>query len=54
MIIKVIGIILALIGFLILKFFPDFVEHQREGFTLSGIFIAILMILIGAAMVWWG
>jgi len=54
MIIKVVGAILAFVGFLMLKFFPGLSDHQREGFTLSGILIGIILILVGIGMIFLG
>lgn len=54
MIVRVVGFILAFIGFLMLKYFPDLSEHQKTGFTLSGILIAIILILVGIAMIFFG
>jgi hypothetical protein len=51
MIVKVIGILLALVGFLMLKFFPDILDYQPEGFSKSGIMIAIVLVLLGIAMI---
>jgi hypothetical protein len=48
---KAIGILLALAGLLMLKFFPDISDYQPEAFSKSGIMIAIALILIGAVMV---
>jgi len=47
---KVIGFILAVVGFLILKFFPDISGYQKEGMTLSGILIGVIIILIGVGL----
>jgi len=54
MITQVIGLILALIGFLILKYFPGVTDHQLRGVTLSGILIAIILILVGIYLVFSG
>ena len=54
MITQVIGLILALIGFLILKYFPDVTEYQISGYTFSGILIAIILILVGIYLVFSG
>jgi len=54
MITQVIGLILALIGFLILKYFPDVTEYQIRGYTLSGILIAIILILVGIYLIFSG
>lgn len=54
MILKVIGLILAFVGILMLKYFPGISEHQVEGFTLSGILIGVVLILVGAILVIFG
>ena len=53
MIIKIVGLILAFVGFLMLKYFPGISAHQ-EHFSLSGIFVGIILILIGAGMIIFG
>jgi hypothetical protein len=50
MIVKVIGIILALVGLLMLKFFPDLSDYQSAGFSKAGILIGVVLIAIGAIM----
>ena len=54
MILKVIGLIMAFVGILMLKYFPDVSEHQFEGFTLSGILIGVVLILVGAVLIIFG
>jgi len=54
MIIKIIGFILAFVGFLMLKYFPGASEHQKKGFTLSGILIGIILILVGVGLMLFG
>ena len=54
MILKVIGLIMALVGALMLKYFPDISEHQVEGFTLSGILIGVVLILVGIVLLFFG
>lgn len=54
MINQVVGLILALVGFLILKYFPDISDYQISGYTLSGILIAIILILVGIYLVFSG
>ena len=54
MILKVIGLILAFFGILMLKYFPTEADHEVKGFTLSGIFIGIVLILVGAVLVIFG
>jgi hypothetical protein len=54
MINKIIGLIFAFLGFLMLKYFPGWVGagtgHQTPGFSLSGILIGIAMVLIGIGL----
>ena len=54
MILKVIGLILAFTGVLMLKYFPDMSEHQFEGFTLSGILVGVVLILVGVVLIIFG
>jgi len=54
MIYKIIGLILAALGFVILKYFPDITNYQQKGMTLSGILIAILFILVGIGLLIFG
>jgi hypothetical protein len=54
MINQIIGLIMALVGFLMLKYFPDVNEYQIGGYTLSGILIAIILILVGIYLVFSG
>jgi hypothetical protein len=51
---KILGLILAVIGFLMLKFFPDVTTYQDKGLTASGLLIGILFILIGIGLVIFG
>jgi len=51
---KIIGLILTIIGFLILKYFPDISSYQKEGMTLSGILIGVIIILIGIGLLIFG
>lgn len=54
MILKIIGLILAFMGALMLKYFPGVSEHQFEGFTMSGILIGAVLILVGAILIVFG
>jgi MFS superfamily sulfate permease-like transporter len=54
MINQIIGLIMALVGFLILKYFPDIADHQISGYTMSAILIAIILILVGIYLVFSG
>ena len=51
---KIIGLIMAVIGFLILKFFPDVKTYQHDEMTMTGILIGVLFILIGAGLLVFG
>ena len=44
---KLLGIGLILAGYWLIRHFPGLLEHQREGFTKTGIFIGLLSALIG-------
>lgn len=54
MITQVIGLILAIVGFLMLKYFPDQTDYQISGYTMSGILIAIILILVGVYLIFSG
>ena len=54
MIIRIIGVILAFVGFLMLKYFPGITQHQARGHTLSGILIGVILILVGIGLVIFG
>lgn len=54
MLYKIIGLILAVLGFAILKYFPDITTYQHKGMTMSGIFIGILFILVGIGLLIFG
>ena len=54
MLLRIIGLILALVGFLMLKYFPGVSQHQVKGFTLSGILIAVILILVGIGLIVFG
>lgn len=51
---KILGIVLSIVGFLILKFFPDTTTYQTHSFTMTGIFIGVLFILAGAGLIIFG
>jgi len=51
---KILGLILAVIGFIILKYFPDIAYYQHKSMTLSGILIAVLFILVGIGLLIFG
>ena len=47
----VIGLISIFVGLLMLKFFPSIPDYQSKEFTLSGILIAIILILVGIGLI---
>jgi uncharacterized membrane protein (DUF441 family) len=51
---KAIGILLALAGLLMLKFFPDMLDYQSPEFSKSGILIGLVLIAIGVVMIAFG
>lgn len=54
MLFKVIGILFILLGFFIIKNFPGYTHHQKEGMTLFGIFIGVLVFVLGIALFLFG
>jgi hypothetical protein len=54
MILKILGLLLVILGFFILKFFPDISRYQREGMTLSGILIGAMFFLVGILLIIFG
>ena len=48
---KAVGIIIALIGFLMLKFFPEMSDYQKDSFSKSGVLIGIILILVGIVLI---
>jgi hypothetical protein len=51
---KILGLILGVIGFLILKYFPDVKTYQHEGMTMSAILIGVIFILVGIGLLIFG
>jgi len=51
---RILGIVILIIGFLILKYFPDMTRYQLKQMTFTGIFIGILLILIGIGLIIFG
>lgn len=48
---KILGVILIIIGFLIVKSFPEMTKrYQPEGFTWTGVFIGLLILFAGIAL----
>ena len=54
MILKIFGLLLIVLGFLILKYFPDMQRYQTSDFTMSGILIGAVMIVVGIVLVIFG
>jgi hypothetical protein len=54
MIYKILGLFLLIIGVAIIKYFPDVETYQHEGFTLSGILVGVVLILVGVALLIFG
>jgi hypothetical protein len=54
MIYKIIGLFLVIIGVAIIKYFPDVETYQSEGFTLGGILVGAVLILVGIALLIFG
>ena len=50
MIVKVFGLVMIFVGFLILKYFPGISDYQKKGMTLSGVLIGIIISIIGIIM----
>ncbi len=50
---KLLGILLVVLGFLVLKFFPD-ISYQRPEMLAAGLFIGALMLVIGIALIIFG
>ena len=51
---KILGLILMVLGLVILKYFPDVTNYQSKGFTLTGILIAVVFILVGIGLLIFG
>lgn len=47
---KILGVILIIIGILIVKNFPGVSKYQPEGFTWTGIFIGLIILFTGMAL----
>lgn len=54
MLMKIIGLLLAAIGFLIIKEFPDIQKYQRKEMTRAGIFFGLALLFIGIIIVIFG
>lgn len=51
---KIVGIIFMILGFLILRFFPDIVRYQRSEMTMAGILIGIVFFGLGLTLLIFG
>jgi hypothetical protein len=54
MILKFLGLLLIILGFFILKFFPDIDRYQRSEMTVTGILIGAMFLLVGILLVIFG
>ncbi|MFH0929328.1 MAG: hypothetical protein V1818_03160 [Candidatus Aenigmatarchaeota archaeon] len=50
MILKVLGLIMLFLGFLVLKYFPDMSDYQQKGMTSFGILIGVVLSITGIIM----
>ena len=51
---KILGLILVVLGFAMLKYFPDVTSYQNKGFTMTGVLIGVLFILVGIGLLIFG
>jgi len=51
---KIIGLALIILGFWIVKYFPDIMTYQRKEMTLAGILIGIIFLLTGIGLLIFG
>jgi len=51
---KILGLILVVLGFAVLKYFPDITNYQSKGFTMTGVLIGVLFILVGIGLLIFG
>ncbi len=54
MILKIFGLLMVIVGFFILKYFPDMTRYQRNSFAMSGILIGVVMFLLGIGLLIFG
>ena len=54
MLIKILGLLVAFLGLLVLKYFPDISDYQKKSMLLSGILIGVIMIVLGIVMLIFG
>jgi hypothetical protein len=50
---KVLGILLAVVGIVILRYFPD-ISYQRPEMLKTGLFLATLALVLGIALIIFG
>jgi len=51
---KIIGLAFIILGFWIVKYFPDIMSYQRKEMTLTGILIGIVLLLVGIGLLIFG
>lgn len=54
MLLKLLGILLVVIGFLILRRFPDISGYQRPEMLATGLFIGAAAFVVGIALIIFG
>ena len=54
MILKIFGLLLIILGFFILKYFPDTTTYQRGEMTMLGILVGIVFFLVGILLIIFG
>ncbi|MBU3958056.1 MAG: hypothetical protein KKB25_03195 [Nanoarchaeota archaeon] len=47
---KLLGVILIAIGFMIVKSFPEIAKYQPEGFSWAGVLIGLIILFAGVAL----
>ncbi|HLC51074.1 MAG TPA: hypothetical protein VJH90_01735 [archaeon] len=51
---KILGIVLIVVGYFLIRLFPDEGEAQSGGFTMSGIILGAALLLIGIGLLIFG
>jgi hypothetical protein len=51
---KAAGIVLIIVGFWFLKYFPDMSDYQRKEMTMTGILMGITFFLVGIGLLIFG
>jgi hypothetical protein len=54
MILKIFGLLMIIVGFLILKYFPDISGYQKKEMTMTGILIGVILFLVGIGLIIFG